>query len=519
MSPEVLRSVVIVGGGTAGWLAAVLARGRLDPRTGVAVVVSDETEPIGVGEGTTGFFADAMLDPRSGIDEADFLENARATLKLGIRHCGWRADGASFWGPIDDPYRHLGELARLDVPILEASFCAVGRPVSDAYLHSRLMVACKGPLLAVDGERVLSRSYAYHFDAARAGAFLERSAVGRGVERIAGHVVAAERAEDGSVTALVLRDGRRVEGAFFIDCSGVARVVRGRDAAFVRYDDVLPVDAAVVAQVAHRPGPLPPFTRAIALRSGWAWEIPTADRLGVGYVHASAFVGSEEAANEMRDALGIGDVPVRHLRFTSGRLAEPWLGNCVAVGLAAGFLEPLEATSLHATLIELELLLDALAHGRHLEPREHARFNAVFGDAMDAFRDFILLHYRGGRSDTPFWRAMTRRATNTRVDDWVARWAHAFPRRRDVVTASGTIGLNLLFPIADGLGLLDPATARRAVSQAMGDITPEVVAARHAAITSRLAEEALDHAEALRILRRAGGGVSASRIGAISNKY
>ncbi|MGJ3261874.1 MAG: tryptophan 7-halogenase [Salinarimonas sp.] len=519
MSGEPVRSLVIVGAGTAGWLAAVLARGRLDPGTSICAVVSDETSPIGVGEGTTGFFTDAILDPRSGIDEAQFLAEAGGTLKLGIQHSGWRADGGSYWGPIDNPYRHLGSLARLDVPILEAAFCAEGRAIADAYLHTPLMAACRGPVLEIDGERGLSRSYAYHFDAGKAGAFLQRVAVSRGVERIVGHVVTVERREDGTVTAVLLRDGRRIEGDFFIDCSGGARVVRGRDSAYVRYDDVLPVDTAVVAQVPHRSGSLPPFTRAIALRSGWAWEIPTADRLGVGYVHASAFLDPEGAAEEVRQALGIGDVPMRTLRFSSGRLVEPWSENCVAVGLAAGFLEPLEATSLHATLIELELLLDALARGRQGEPSVRARFNMIFGDAMDAFRDFILLHYRGGRTDTLFWRAMHAGAPPARVAGWADRWARAFPRRSDVLTGSGAIGLGLILPVAGGLGLLGPGTAQRAFAEVMGAVTPGSIVQRHLDITARLAATALDHAAALGVLRRGAPVAVASRLDEIHEPW
>ena len=500
-----IGSIVIVGGGTAGWLCAVLAQSQLTRRGSIGaqitVVVSPEQPPVGVGEGTTGLFTDIIQDGRNGLDEAEFVRVARATLKLGIRHRNWTAVGSDYWGPIDNPYVRLPKLIESDVPILEAAYCADGASAADAYLHTHLMRQCRAPLFGPEEDSFLSRSYAYHFDAAMAAAYLERIARSRGVVKVVGHVVHVNRHHDGSVRSIVLRDGQEVGGYFFFDCSGIARVLMGSQSRWRSYVDMLPVNSAVVAQIPGRPGCLPPYTEAVALSAGWAWLIPTQDRLGVGYVYCDAFHTSEGAAKELFAHLDVADIPTRTLRFESGRLEKPWIGNCVAVGLATGFLESLEATSLHVALIQLGLLLDVLARGAAGDPAEWKRHNEFVAETMDSFRDFVLLHYLGGRADTPFWRTMAERPCTERLAMWKDRWQRDFPRRSDVTNASQTISLNLVLPVAAGLGMLDPHRARHALLQVTRGLDWRGFRVRHAALLEQMCGEAAEHSRCLDVLQ------------------
>jgi tryptophan halogenase len=435
------------------------------------------------------------------LDEAQFVSAARATLKLGIRHRDWTAIGADYWGPIDNPYLRLPRLAVADVPILEAAFCADGASAVDAYLHTHLMRRCRAPLFGSEEDRFLSRSYAYHFDATLAAAHLELVARSRGVVKIVGHVVRVDRHCSGSVRSLALRDGRQIGGDFFLDCSGFARVLTRNQSQWRSYADVLPTNSAVVAQIPHRAGHLPSYTEAVALSAGWAWLIPTQDRLGAGYVHCDAFQAPDAAADELLGLLGVEDVPIRTLRFASGRLEEPWIGNCAAVGLAAGFLEPLEATSLHMVLLQLALLLDSLTRGAAGDPAEWKRHNEFFAETMDSLRDFVLLHYLGGRVDTPFWRAVAASLCTPRVTMWRDRWKRNFPRRSDVTNATRTISLNLVLPVAAGLGMLDRDRARRALAETTRGLDWGGLRVRHAALLQQMSDEAAEHSLALDVLQ------------------
>jgi tryptophan halogenase len=510
VSNNTLRSIVIVGGGTAGWLAALLAKARLSkrlsndvaPERSISVIVSPGTPIIGVGEGTTGLFTDTVRDNAVGLLEPEFIRETRATLKLGIRHRNWVKRGASYWGPTDNPYVHLPKLVHFELPILEASFCAAGVSPANAYLHTHLMRANKVPLFARSANRFISCSYGYHFDATCAAAYLEQVACGRGVQKIIGHVVHVNREADGNISSLMLRDGRHFSADFFIDCSGFARVLgQGNLEKWRSYGETLFADSAVISQVPHKPGPLPPYTQAIAMDAGWAWLIPTQDRLGAGYVYSSAFKTPEQAAAELGSLTKSERAPIRSLRFESGCVEEPWSFNHVAIGLAAGFLEPLEATSLHVTVMQLELLLNCLSKDPFIDPNLRQKYNDFFVDTMDSYRDFLLLHYMGGRRDTPFWRARSGQGESERVAYWTATWRQRFPKRSDVCNASGTINLNLVLPVAAGLGLLSAGNAQNAIRNLYASrLDPTDIQSRHTEILRELTTDALYHKRALQIM-------------------
>jgi tryptophan halogenase len=449
-------SIVIVGGGTAGWLAALIlgdvAKRRKAP-CAITVVESSRIGTIGVGEGTTAVFRQMLR--HLGIDEMEFLRGTGATIKYGIRHQDWRRLGHSYVGPIDDPGQVAG-------PGLDTYAVASGRPVGTAHLFQHLIDRSRAPFARKGGRLVPAGPFhhAYHFDQALAGAFLRGKA--EGVTVIDDEVTGVETA-DGRIARTVLESGRKVEGDFFLDCSGFRRALIGElGAEWVSYGDVLPVNRAMPFWVNLKPGEeIAPVTLARAMKSGWMWRIPTRERYGCGYVYSDAHISPDEAKTEVEAALGHAIEPRNDIRIEAGRLREAWIGNCVAVGLASSFLEPLEATSIHGTVVQLMLLSQLMA-----DPKGRARYNATHARQVDDFREFIRLHYVSERLDSPFWTDVAASHPKA-VLDRVERWRERLPRRADFTPFPMNlphVQEQLHIPVLDGLGLLDRSRAKAALA-------------------------------------------------------
>ena len=447
--------ICIVGGGTAGWLAALMlgdAARRAGAVTTITVVESSKFGTIGVGEGTTAVFR--MLLKHLGLDEFAFLAATGATIKFGIRHRDWRRLGHQYDGPIDDP--HL--VAGLGGPLMDAAQVAAGRRVGETHLFQHLIDAGKSPFALKAGRYVPAGPFhhAYHFDQALAGKYLKTKA--GSVTLIDDQVTGVETGGAG-IAALVLEAGRRVEADFFVDCSGFRRALIGSlGAAWVGYGDVLPVNRAMPFWVDIPEGEeIDPVTLAWAQGAGWLWKIPTAERYGCGYVYSDLHTTPDAAKAEIERALGYEIHPRNDIRINAGRLDASWIGNCVALGLASSFLEPLEATSIHGTVVQL-MLLTALI-GRGDGP---AVFNAAAGRQVDDFRTFIRLHYVSERRDTPFWRDVAASHPAALLEK-LDIWADKMPEARDFPPFP--LGLphvegQLYTPVLDGLGLLRPAAAQ-----------------------------------------------------------
>ncbi|NBZ87725.1 tryptophan halogenase family protein [Stagnihabitans tardus] len=447
------KRIVIVGGGTAGWLAAMMLS-DVSRRKGwgaaVSVVESSRIGTIGVGEGSTAVFRQMLL--HFGLNEEEFLRETGATIKYGIRHRDWRRVGHHYDGPIDDPGLVSGGLP------LDAYAVAAGRSVGEAHLFQQLMNKARAPVALVAGRRVAAGPFhhAFHFDQALVGAWLRRKA--RGIAVIDDEVSGIETGEAG-ITALNMVSGARVEGDFFIDASGFRRaLILGLGGEWVSYADVLPVNRAMPFWVDLKPGEeIPPMTVAWAQKNGWMWQIPTQERFGMGYVYSDAHIGPEAAQLEVEAALGHKIEPRRDIKIDAGRLKAPWIGNCVALGLASSFLEPLEATSIHGTITQVMMLAEWLA-----APDGRARYNAAVGRQVDDFRDFIRLHYVSERRDSAFWCDVAASHPDS-VKARVALWSTRMPRPADFEPFP--LGLphlqgQLYTPVLDGLGLLPRAAGQ-----------------------------------------------------------
>lgn len=455
------RRIVIVGGGTAGWLAAMML-GDTARRAGhvcdVTVVESSKIGTIGVGEGTTAVFRQMLQ--HFGIDEMEFLRETGATIKFGIRHRDWRRKGHSYDGPIDDPHLVTGVTDKGN--FLDVYAVSQGHSVGQSHLFQHLLNRGRSPY-GLKGDRLVPMGpfhHAFHFDQALAGKFLRAKA--KGVSIIDDQVLGVERdAASGGITELVLESGARVAGDFFVDCTGFRRALIGAlGAKWVGYGDVLPVNRAMPFWLDIPDGDeIDPCTLAWAQGSGWMWKIPTQGRYGCGYVYSDAHATPEQARSEIETALGHAIEPRNDIRINAGRLDHQWIGNCVALGLSSSFLEPLEATSIHGTVVQLMLLSSVLSDPT---PRARGAFNAACLRQVDDFRDFIRLHYVSERRDTPFWRDV-KAATPEAIADKLALWSARVPGPQDFKPfpmGLAHVGHELHIPVLDGLGLLNPAAAK-----------------------------------------------------------
>src|SRR5882757_7208235 len=401
-----IERIVIVGGGTAGWMAAAaLSRFLAHGNTRICLVESEEIGTIGVGEATIPPIR--TFNGLLGIDESEFLKATQGTYKLGIEFVDWGGHGQRYFHPfgrygrdiagIDFHQLYLRERARRALPDIE-TFCIsamaaragrFGRPTSDPARPEH------------------DFNYAFHFDASLYARFLRRYAERLGVERVEGKVIdTLLDQEHGFVQSISLADGRRIEGELFIDCSGF-RGLLIEQALATGYEDWthwLPCDRAV-AVPCESAGTLTPYTRSIARKAGWQWRIPLQHRTGNGYVYCSRHISDDEAAATLMANLdGRPLAQPRFLRFTTGRRRKFWNKNCIALGLAAGFLEPLESTSIH--LIQSGITqLAAIFPDRSFDPGDADEYNRLQIDEYDKVRDFIILHYHATvRDDTPLWK-------------------------------------------------------------------------------------------------------------------
>jgi tryptophan halogenase len=405
MNEHGIREIVIVGGGTAGWMAAAALARLLDRGSiGITLIESDEIGTVGVGEATIPPLI--AYNNMLGINEDEFLAATQGTFKLGIDFVDWGALGERYFHPFGDHgqdfrgvafhqlylrERKKRELPALDAWSMSATAAALGR------------YARPGPDARLPFSQLL---YAFHFDAGLYARFLRGRAEADGVRRVEGKIVdAALDGTSGNVESVTLADGRTLAGDLFIDCSGFrGLLIEGKLATgYEAWKQWLPCDRAV-AVPSRYPGQPDPFTRCTARASGWQWRIPLQHRMGNGLVYSSDHISdSDAAAVVLANLEGEALAEPRHLAFIAGRRRLSWNRNVVSLGLSSGFIEPLESTSIHLIQSGIVKLL-ALFPDRRFNPVERDEYNRQMQDVYEDARDFIILHYKvTRRDDSPFW--------------------------------------------------------------------------------------------------------------------
>ena len=401
---QAIRRVVIVGGGTAGWIAASVLSKMMGAVLDITLVESDRIGTVGVGEATIPQIR--RLNQLLGIDEAEFVRRTRGSFKLGIEFNDWGRVGESYLHTFGDtglplaglPFHHYW---------LRHRAAHQGSDYWDYSLHHHAAYSNKfAPLERVGNTQMGGLSYAYHFDAGLYALYLRELAEARGVRRVEGIVRdVVLHAETGFIESVALEDGRTVEGELFIDCTGFRGLLIG-EALGVRYQDWshwLPCNRAV-AVPCERVGKLLPYTKASAREAGWQWRIPLQHRTGNGHVFCDSFTDVDTATERLLGSLdGKPTAEPKVLKFTTGRRERLWEKNCVSLGLASGFLEPLESTSIHIIQSNVGRLVD-LFPSAGFDAVTTAEYNRVTTTEYDLIRDFLILHYhQTQRDDTAFW--------------------------------------------------------------------------------------------------------------------
>lgn len=401
-----VRRIVIAGGGTAGWMAAAAMAVKLGlPPGAITLIESTEIGIVGVGEATVPHIR--LFNATLGIDERDFMAATQATFKLGIEFCDWARKGDSYIHPFGDFGRPVGRHPFHQI-WLRLHAAGMAPDIFDCSLP--VVAARRGRFQLPDeqGGGVLSTfGYAYHFDATLYAPYLRAIAEARGVRRLDARIGQVDQdPETGNITALHLSTGERVEGDLFMDCTGF-RGLLIEQALKTGYEDWshwLPCNRAVAAPCASV-GPAAPCTRATAREAGWQWRIPLQHRVGNGYVYSSQFIDDDSAEETLRTNLdGALLAEPRRLQFVTGRRRKCWNRNVVAIGLAGGFLEPLESTSIYLIQQAITALIDNFpADG--IDPVDVDEVNRTIDLEFERVRDFLILHYHATeRDDSELWR-------------------------------------------------------------------------------------------------------------------
>lgn len=417
-----LNSIVIVGGGTAGWLTASLLAGRLDTnKVSVCLVESPDVPTIGVGEGSTPQIVQCLR--ALGIKNSEWMPACKATRKMGIRFEGWgRRDFAHPFFLYGDriTYQQLGESNPNLLPLLAKAHCDdESFSLDETFLATAV---AQDPLFQRYVDALPDRVSwgAFHFDAGLLGGFLGDWARAQGVLYKSANVLAAQRDEQGDVVSLTLDTGEELAGDLFFDCTGFRALLIDKvlEEPFLTYDRSLLCDRALVVKLPLDDGQLrpPPYTVSTTLDAGWVWQIPLADAMGCGYVFSGDCSSDNDAEREFRAVLRrkygavAGRASSRLIHFETGRRENAWVHNCVSVGLSSTFIEPLEATSIAMSLVSVARFLLAFER-QGSGPEARDTYNRELADINDGVRDFIIMHYvSASREDTPFWRACREEA-------------------------------------------------------------------------------------------------------------
>lgn len=456
-------NIVVVGGGTAGWLAAALLVTKYPNIHNVTIIESTKIGIIGVGEATTGYLTDVLTyDLASlGVDHDDFIIQTGANIKYGIKHKGWTPDlDYAYFAPID------------------GSYTASYQP--DTFFSYALGVLGKEHLTSISQmghwyskdktnfgthKKFIKNTHALQVDAVLVGKYLREKVLAKSkAVHVDDEITKVNLNEQGNIKSVDLASGNTVEGDFFIDCSGFARVLmRELESEWTSYKKHLPVDSAFPFMLKYGENERPEtYILAHAQSSGWMWRTSLLDRTGNGYIFDSNFITPDQAQAEIEQVLGRKIEPLKQFKFDSGRQTNAWVRNCVAIGISYAFLEPLESTSIHSTIVQIKNFLDYLrpTFEDTMNAGSMKIYNQRTAKSYDDLVNFLVLHYMGGRTDSEFWRYISSGATKTDfVTDIIEMSKTRMPDTNDFPKYFGSAGWPLYSYVLAGLGLIKPEVA------------------------------------------------------------
>jgi tryptophan halogenase len=489
-----MNEILILGAGSAGLMAALALQRKL-PAVKVRIVRSPEIGVIGVGEGTTPLFPQFLFN-YLGLDRSTFYRDAEPTFKLGGRFLNW-GPRPHFDYPFESTYdTQMPGMSRLNAWYADWDFSHCNVPCA-------MMATDKIFPRGKDGQPVMMEYFAFHIENVKFVGFLEKAARALGIPIIDGKVKRVERNEQG-VAALHLEDGRTLKADLYIDASGFrAELMRALDVPHRAFDQTLFCDRAVIGGWTRTDEPIKPYTTAETMDAGWAWQIEHEHFINRGYVFGSRFLSDDAAREEfLRKNPKVPAESARVVKFRSGRQAEMWKGNVVAIGNASGFVEPLEATALTIAAMHLKLLVQILRHSE-LDPGPTIRalYNKRATELWDDTRDFLALHYRYNTAlDTPFWKTCRAESDLGELPGFIEFYQengptqlalHALPSYRAIY------GLDGHFAMLTGQRV---PWRKRPIHSMIESATWQ----RHAGNARATATNAMDIAETLKAMRQPG---------------
>ena len=447
-------NIVVVGGGTAGWLAAYIISKMQPSLHNITVVESSSIGIIGTGEVSTGLMYDLLSGKyfSSGTDLQTFIDNTDSTRKMGIKHVNWKGEGTSYFAPLDGS------------PSQTVSPDYIFNYVLSEYGKARMHLA--SPIgQAYDLGMDIPYGGALHFDGAKVGAYLKTLSLSTYVKTIDAVVKDVKISSNGTIESVTLDNNQEIFGDFFIDCTGFARVLMKKlGLKWKHYAKHLPVDRALPFILEHEEDKkAESLTTAHAMDHGWMWNIPLQSRIGAGYVFSSSHTDETKAQEEVEKLLGKPIKPIKLIKFDSGRSEDLWMSNCLAVGLSGAFSEPLESTSIHGTVLQLlifssQYLVPDIEKTNNEVNRK--TYNKKLGRLYDDYCDFLVVHYQGGRSDTDFWRYVTSKEALTEfTSDIIETSKHRIPTMLDYEQSVGASAPLWAWTLA-GLDIITKEQAR-----------------------------------------------------------
>ncbi len=465
-------NIVIVGGGTAGWVAALMLS-RNHPQHTFTVVASSAIGVLGAGEGVTGQLIDLVVGQYGdlGIVPEEFFRETKAMPKYGIMHKGWTNEiDKQYFGPIH------GTLTDLHIPDGITTFLGSHAPdkIHAGSFWGNLYERNISPINRFTNEVEIS-TYGFHMDARATAQYLEKIALQvSNCNLIDSKINEVRLNEQGYIESVILENQQIVSADFFIDASGFSRLLINKlDAKWISYKKNLPLNAAIPFFINYDESEcFKPYSVAWAQSSGWYWEAGVRDRKGCGYVYCDDFITRDQAQDEIEKSLGKKITPLTHFKFDTGRLENTWIKNCFAIGLAAAFAEPLEATSIHSTIRQVaHLTFEFLKETREetCNPACIKAYNNRVNTMFDDFKDFLVSHYLGGRSDSEFWKHVSSGATATDFSANLKEMCKTkMPTIYDFPSYPGAAGWGIWCYILAGTKQLSPDVARK-------HLTPEIV--------------------------------------------
>lgn len=443
--------VVIVGGGTAGWItAAMFVKYTTD--SDVTVIESTKIGIIGAGEGSTGTLPWFIRDkwPDNSINEIDFLRKTKGTIKLGINLVNWKGDGTQIYSPFHG--------SPTDTQSIDSAFYGSILKYNrgdKASLHSWLMDN-NLTTFKKEGGRISQfyQNHSYHFDGVEVGKFFKEWCTKRGVKHIDSEVLDVNFDEREYLQSVKLANGQIIESNFWFDCSGFNRVLIGKTKnKWMSYKDHLPCNTAIPYSTEISSKNVKFETEAHARDAGWTWKIPLQHRHGCGYVFCDGFTTEDKAIQELEKKLGHKVEPIKTIKFEPGRYEKIWYNNIFCIGLSSHFLEPLQATSIHISIVSVANLIFHYFKGEVPYWKDVDAYNLLVGTMIDDYKDFIQMHYLAGRQDTPFWKFVNNELKISDRNDYlrnVSKFRLITPF--DFVSTHGSAGYPLWCHILDNSG-------------------------------------------------------------------